>query len=334
VAPTAEEIAKLENRTMTIGELLAMFAVSRRSYETVPQIALALETAGLTTFPSFATGSLDAEIRCVRSASAADTIVPDGSGDNHGDDSDGGELPVGVLPQAAMRIGDLPSARAGLTTVVPGTQLSSAVTLMMQKQISQIGVAEGFAHLHGVVTWESIAAMHAAGKPATLANALHGHPPVCQTTDDLLATLPKVREHGYVIVRDEKGNLSGMVSTADITVEFDMLARPFFTLGEIERRLRRCLGKAFDPADAKAAKCRHEDIDRMEMFDYQKLILHDDFWKKLAWTGIDRDQFLAYLSSVRKVRNSVMHFNVKLLDEQQSAQLKQFAGLLRHIDSD
>jgi len=57
--------------------------------------------------------------------------------------------------------------------------------------------------------------------------------------------------------------------------------------------LRRCLGKAFDPTDAKAAKCRHEDIDRMEMFDYQKLILHDDFWKKLAWTGIDRDQFLA-----------------------------------------
>jgi len=54
VAPTAEEIAKLENRTMTIGELLAMFAVSRRSYETVPQITLALETAGLRTFPSFA----------------------------------------------------------------------------------------------------------------------------------------------------------------------------------------------------------------------------------------------------------------------------------------
>jgi CBS domain-containing protein len=333
VTATAQEIAKLANQTLTIGELLAKFEVRRRTFETVPQITLALEAAGLTTFPSFATGSLDAEIRCMRLASAAETAISGGD-DTGGYDGDGGELPVGVLPQVAMRIGDLPSARAGLTTVVPGTQLSSAVTLMMQKQISQIAVAEGFAHLHGVVTWASICAMHAAGKPATLANALHGHPPICQTTDDLLATLPKVREHGYVIVRDERGNLSGIVSTADITVEFDALARPFFTLGEIERRLRRCLGKVFDPADARAAKCRHEDIDRMEMFDYQKLILHDDFWRKLAWPGIDRGQFLAYLNSVRKVRNSVMHFNVKLLDEQQSARLTQFAGLLRHLDPD
>src|SRR5436309_14460188 len=100
---------------MTIGELLATFGVSRRSYETVPQITLALETAGLTTFPSFATGSLDAEIRCVRLTSAVDTVVPDGSGNSHGGDCDGGELPVGVLPQVAMRIGDLSSARAGLT---------------------------------------------------------------------------------------------------------------------------------------------------------------------------------------------------------------------------
>lgn len=331
MAPTAQDIAKLENRKLTIGELLATFDVRRRNYETVPQITLALETAGLATFPSFATGSLDTEIRCVRLDQATATATLE-SADQDGDGDDDGELPIGILPQVAMRIGDLPSARDGLVAVAPGTQLGLAVTMMLQKQISQVAVAEGFAHLHGVVSWASICAMHAAGKPATLANALNSAPPVCQTTDDLLTTLPKVREHGYVIVRDERGNLSGMVSTADITVEFDTLARPFFTLGEIERRLRRCLGKVFDPADAKAAKCKYHDLERMDMGDYQRLIMHDDFWKKLAWTGIDRGQFDAYLDSVRKVRNAVMHFNVKLLDQEQSELLTQFAGLLRHID--
>jgi hypothetical protein len=121
--------------------------------------------------------------------------------------------------------------------------------------------------------------------------------------------LPVVTAHDFVLVRDERGRVCGIVTTADLAMQFDNVAKPFFTIGEIERRLRRCLAPVFDgEAVASVTGGRWDRVEQMVFGQYVTLLRRPDCWNKLGWSVIDQNLFVDMLDAVRQIRNEVMHF--------------------------
>ncbi|MEV3971671.1 CBS domain-containing protein [Streptomyces sp. NPDC050698] len=335
--PTPDDatVKGLEGISLRIRDLLALWGYRIRDHACVPQIRLDLTNAGLNTVPDFAVGSLDAEVAIVPIAHDRDTAAGVGDGEDTAvpDPADDSEEPVGVFPQAAMRVHDLPCAHR-VASITPDESLSAAMGRMVEHGYSQLPVIDGSGTLHGVVTWASIVHMHATGRKTCLASAISTEYEIVNASAHLLPILPAIRAHEFVLVRAADGQVSGIVTSADLAGEFGTVARPFFTLGEIERRLRRCLGRVYDEADVQKVHKKKTSVDEMMFGEYIRLLNNQERWDKLGWPLVDRDHFIGLLSRVKDVRNTVMHFNALSLRAEQLDLLDSFVSMLRLYDPD
>lgn len=193
--------------------------------------------------------------------------------------------------------------------------------------------------------------MYAMSEEVSLANACVADPPVVHVHDDFFSVLPTICEHGYVLVRDGNGRIGGIVTATDITQRFDATAWPFFVVGEIEFRLRKCLGAKLSEDAIRAVQDNDKktgNIADLMFGQYVKLLdgdqrskaghrkdalcdAADENWRALGWTGVDRIQFVHQLDRVRDIRNGIAHFDPEPLSRQRSEELRQFVGLLRQL---
>ncbi|MET8488233.1 CBS domain-containing protein [Streptomyces tendae] len=345
--PGDDELLALKGRRIPLVDLLTCFDTRFRNDQAILVIEQRLKEVGLATLPYFATCGSQSEIHIVAQESAAPERQD--SADEEQEDEAG--LRPGALPAQPFRIGDLPCAHAGLDSVTSAADLTEATYIMHTKNYSQVPVLEDQYTVAGVVTWRSVAKMYATGAEAALANAIVEDPPVAHAHDDFFAMLANVCEHGYVLVRAHNGRISGIVTAADITQRFDATAWPFFVIGEIEFRLRKCLGarlgeeaiRAVQHNDRKTGKIADLmfgqyvmllDGDQRNKQGHRKEALcaaADQNWQTLGWPGVNRIQFVHQLDRVRAIRNQIAHFDPEPLTAQRSQELRQFAGLLRQL---
>lgn len=333
--PGNQELLALKGRTLRVPELLAMFGQRVRNFQNVPMIQNALQEAGVDTHPSFTTCGLTTDMLVV-----ALSAVPIPANDEDED-----EVQPGTLPQQSFKIGDILSARSGVESVQSTASLSSATHTMRQKKYSQLPVIDGIADLKGVVTWSSIAARYEMGETPTLATAMiKDDLAVAEMHQELFGYLPQLAQHGYLLVRANNGKITGIITGSDITARFHTLALPFFLVGEIESRLRLCLGPKLTGAPVQSLGPRHSDGDFSKLMfgEYLKLLdgdqqnphlraLSHDNWTCLGWGGVDRIQFVAQLDRVRIIRNHIAHFDEQPLSPQQIDELSEFSGLLKQL---
>ncbi|MCQ4043241.1 CBS domain-containing protein [Streptantibioticus rubrisoli] len=333
-----EALLALKGKTVSLPDLLAVFGFRVRNYQTVPVVTAELKDAGLATVPSFAVCGLKEKLLVV--AETAETAEVHQDADEGDED---GELLQGTLPQHSFKIGDLPSARAGVVSVSPSSQLSDATHIMQAKNYSQIPVIDGTSGLRGVITWKSVAAKYATGTVPTLTNAMVEDVPVALVSQELFPLLPLLIEAGYLLVLDENGSYSGIVTAADITARFHATALPFFLVGEIEFGLRKCLGAKLSPDAIRAVQHKNKQTGNIAdlMFgQYVRLLREDENnptlsaqadanWAALGWTGVSRRQFVHALSRVKDIRNKIAHFDNEPLTEQLITELVEFSGLLK-----
>ncbi|SOD85879.1 CBS domain-containing protein [Streptomyces sp. Ag109_G2-15] len=342
--PDDATIKGLEGAALSIRSLLNLWGFRIRDHASVPQIQLDLKGFGLTTVPDFGSGSLDDEVVIVPVPREQETAAGTGAADSGTEpkSADGTEIPedfedleepVGMFPQAAMRVHDLPCAH-GVTSIAPDDPLPLAIGRMAEHGYSQLPVIDASGTLHGVVTWASITHMHATGRKPCLTSAISGEYEIVNASAHLLPVLPLIRAHEFVLVRAADGRVSGIVTSADLAGEFGTVARPFFTLGEIERRLRRCLGRVYSEADVQKVHKKKSSVDEMMFGEYIRLLDNEERWNKLGWPGVDRAHFIGLLSRVKDVRNTVMHFNAPSLRSEQLDLLDRFVGMLRLYDPD
>ncbi|MFJ3933071.1 CBS domain-containing protein [Streptomyces sp. NPDC090029] len=335
--PTPDEatVKGLEGVSMPIRGLLSLWGYRIRDHASVPQIRLDLTNAGLSTVPDFAAGSLDHEVAIVPIVHERATVADADDGDEatEEDPADDSAEAVGVFPQAAMRVHDLPCAHR-VASITPDESLSAAMGRMAEHGYSQLPVIDTSGTLHGVVTWVSIVHMHATGRKACLASAITSEYEIVNASAHLLPVLPVIRTHEFVLVRAADGQVSGIVTSADLAGEFGAVARPFFTLGEIERRLRRCLGRVYDEADVQKVHKKKMSVDEMMFGEYIRLLDNEERWDKLGWPLVDRVHFIGLLGRVKDVRNTVMHFNAPSLKAEQLDLLDSFVSMLRLYDPD
>ncbi|SFE89492.1 CBS domain-containing protein [Actinoplanes philippinensis] len=331
--PSSQELLALKGKTLRVTDLLAMFGERARNFHNVPVIERALQEAGLDTHPSFTTCGLATRMLVI-----AHNIGP--AGEEEADE----EVQPGILPQQSFKIGDIPSARGGVFSVKSTAPLHTATYTMRQKNYSQIPVIDGMAEIKGVITWSSIAARYEKGEVPTLANAMvQDSIPMAEVHHDLFSRLPELRQYGYLLVRDNNGIFVGIITGDDITGQFHTLALPFFLVGEIESRLRLCLGPKLtgDPVRALKGPNHSGDFSKLMFGEYIKLLSGDQQnaglracadtnWASLGW-GVDRTQFVAQLDRVRIIRNQIAHFDEEPLSPHEIDELREFSGLLKQL---
>jgi restriction system protein len=332
----AEFLARADAKPvdLPVRDLLGIWGFRYRDHESTGRIQTDLRAAGLSCEPSFTEGSMRSIVR-IESVAQLDSTAPVESGEH----LDAVTAAIAEpderlhLPQATLRIRDVPSATADLRSVEPGATLQQAQHIMMDHGFSQLAVMIGNHELKGAVSWESIAKARLAKDSPTLADATERFPKVVHADQELLGQLPVIFAAGFVFVKEQDGSFCRIVTNADLNKQFENLITPFMQLGEIERRIRPCISRTFELDEIRAAvgSRRLQSAENMTFGQYWILLKDPERWPRLHW-GLDREMFASHLDEVRIIRNHVMHFGAQPLDDTQRTRLTSFLGIMRHLN--
>lgn len=317
--------AAAEPAALTIRDLLAKWGYRARTYDSVARIQRDLSAWGLTCEPDLGQGDGDTTVQVGPTGAAA---PPDG------DAADEPDEPL-QLPPVALLVKHIPSASQGVKGVSPDDTLAHARSLMSKWSYSQVPVMSSDRDLRGVVSWRSIARTHATHSGAiTLDDATTRPAPEVRAGEDLLRQIDLIYREDFAFVRDDDNDrICGIVTAADLTLRFHDLTAPYFHLGEIERRLRRCIDRAFskDELRAGAGSSKLNCADDMVFGQYVRLLDDESRWRQIGWERYDRGMFIDCLEETRQVRNRVMHFGEALRPEDQS-KLDNCLNFMRMLD--
>ncbi|MGZ0150806.1 hypothetical protein ACXJJ3_27355 [Kribbella sp. WER1] len=336
-APTSRDelldraaIGESDPPALTIRELLSLWQAGRRTSGVVAMIEADLSDRGLTTDPPFTEGWIENVVRLVPIQTEPE---PDDSSGSVTGNVEHQPPTADDLPPVSLRIGDLEAANQAVVSVTTAETLAAATTLMLTHDYSQLAVRDPAGAVRAV-SWESIAKARLAKPNITLADATV-IPRIVDHDADLLTQVDEIYRAGYVLVRGTDGvKITGIVTTADLTLQFASMARPVALIEEIERRLRRRVDESFSldelRAHSKQPKKVHSAAD-LTLGTYKYLLAADEDFDKLNWP-LSRCLFLESLEKVRNIRNDLMHFST---DPLKTADLKAIEGLinvLRTVD--
>lgn len=300
-------LRKLEQSgdAITVRELISYWGAKGRGSQVSEQMRRDMRDQGLATEPPFSYGSLDTPIRVVTMREAE--TISRGDGTFHEPSSS--ERSDSEEQSETLHVGQIPSALSDLVSVESITSIGRAQTLMIQHDFSQLPVVDN-GDLVGIISWESIAQASLRTRVKRVSDCVTE----AQTLNrdaDLLASMPVIVEAGYVIVLDPRGVPTGIVTTADLARQFDRLARPFLSVGECERELRKILDGAFSKEELHTAtrykKPGMPGASAMTVGDIKQFIAKPEVWGKLG-LRLSHGAFVDWIEVVRQVRNDIAHF--------------------------
>lgn len=310
---------------LTVRELIGQWNVARRGSAINQQIHDDLEAVGLRSDPDFANTWIDGLV----------TLVPI---DEETDERASVLAPVVWEDDVSLSVGSLESANRGVESVLMDDTLVHAQSVMMRHDYSQLAVLSGPRTVRGAITWESIAQEHLRNPSADRVSDCLVEADLVKSTAHLLDVVPIVAEKGFVLVQAVDGSLSGIVTMADLSLQFANLANPFVLIGEIEWWLRKALDSVFSPRELAGFR-NPDDPDRdvesaanLTLGEMIRALERKTNWERLGWTA-DRTVFLEALGDVRRIRNETMHFSPDPLSETDLEKLRAFLRWLRHLMS-
>lgn len=310
----SERLTRGEVVQLSVRELIAHWNAQRRGYRVVKAVNRDLASAGLTTIPPFDETGLDSTISIERQPEASPAPEPKSK-------------------EYGLSVGTVPSATGGVVSVASDDSLMLAYTKMQIHDFSQLPVMSGRA-VKGAVTWRSMAAAMMRSPIATVQEAMT-KAVVVRFDEDLLALASIIAECEFVLVKDQRERVTGLVTAEDLTRLFADRARTFLQLGEVDQRLRDLLASRVALADVQElcsqpdGTSRVMDFDDMSIGDYQRVLENPRCWDCLGWP-LERREFLRLLDDVRGVRNDVMHFNPDPIEPDRLARVQGLVTLLRN----
>jgi CBS domain-containing protein len=323
--PKREFLAKAKAGPVDIliSDLLRLWNRPIRDWESVGTVNQALRQAGLGCEPSLLKAAHGATVRVgVGLGSDEDSAATSGDPDDQ---------PL-RLPLNPIRVRDIPSAKRKVERVTPEHNLAQVQGWMMENDCSLLAVMSSDRDLVGAVSWELISSTQVHKSDAELDDVMLSPAPEARSGDELLERIGFIEKHGFFYVRGEDDRICGLVTATDLTTAYRNLTTPYFQLGEIERRLRRCIGEHFtgDELCAACPKNKPNSADEMTFGDYLTLLGDNARWTRMGW-GVDHVYFMAQLDRARTVRNKIMHFGAELSLAQQE-QLQKFLNYMRRLD--
>ena len=306
---------------VTVRTLLSWVSAQRRGYWVVDELRRGLTEHGLRTEPNFEYVYLDALLEFL-----AGEIETDDEGAPEADPFD-----------PTFRISRLPSANEGVVSVVPDASLKQVITVMLANDYSQLPVMQNERDVKGMVSWTTIGKRLAlGGKPATARGCMEAHHEVSHTSS-LFAVIGTIVENEYVLVRGAEASITGIVTTADLSMQFRELGEPFLLLSEIENHIRALISSAkFSKSELAAAKDPTDaerevsSVSDLAFGEYIRLIEEPSSWAKTT-LAVDRGTFIKELDNVRRIRNDVMHFDPDGIVPADLEKLRTFGRMLEDL---
>jgi CBS domain-containing protein len=232
-------------------ELIGWFNSARRGRVVVAMVRRHLKKAGIQTRPDFEYAYLDEPLTFV---------VDDGATEVKSQvESVSPPLVVPTVSAIAMadptyRVGKLESANTSPVSISPDATVAQAITTMLYHDYSQLPVMQSEFSLKGAVSWKSIGRALALGHLCSSVRDCLEEAAVISSDTSLFAAIPTIVEKEYVLVKDAKNRIGGIVTTTDLSLQFRQLAEPFLLLGEIENHLRRLSDGKFSQSDVSSVK--------------------------------------------------------------------------------
>ncbi len=293
-------------RTVSIRQLIGFWGYKGRGKKTIQVIARDLAEMGMRLDPPLDSGPLDARVSVSRLVRSAEERAAAEQPANH-------LLTLARIESASFAL-QLDPQDSITGFVGRQTNIADAVTIMMRHDFSQLPVVDEDDQrtVLGIFTWEGYAQARLRGENPTTVGEASVPVKTVDLHSDLFASVASVSDDGYLVVTFH-GALAGIVTSADLTLEFRELALPFLSVGRCERELKRVAKSKFAP-QLKAAK---KNVDEFMFGSLQKL--YADHWDTLGWS-LARDEFIDWLDATRRLRNSIAHF-----DDEQDTDL--YAGI-------
>jgi hypothetical protein len=208
---------------------------------------------------------------------------------------------------------------------------------MMAGGFSQLPVMQNERDVKGLVSWQTIGSRLALGVGGTAARDVSEPHQEIRSDRSIFDAIPIILANDYVLVRDEKNVISGIITAADLSLQFRELTEPFLLLSEIENLLRNLIGDRFSAEELKEACDARDDgrgeittIADLSLGEYIRLMQKPERWDKLG-IAVDRVMFCNKLDQVRIIRNDVMHFDPDGIGESELAQLREFTRFLQQL---
>jgi len=333
----------------TVRTLLSWFDAQRRGPWIVARIRQALEDSNLITAPDFESAYVDSVVEFQRpkdSTESPPAFPPEQlSGaasirlDSSGSLSESSSQPPARVPSPdpSFRLRQLPAANQSPVFVTPDATLAEAVTIMLSHDYSQLPVMTNIRDIKGVISWSSIASRLTMGHDgAFVRDFMEPEFQILESTASFFEAIRVIAERNYVLVRGQDRSITGIVTSADVSLQIQSLAEPFLLLAEIENDLRRALHAKFsveelatakDPADTRRTIVSAHD---MNFGEYVHLLENPTNWAKFS-SKLDRATFVNALRRISAIRNDVMHFDPDPLDADALETLRSFSRFSRRL---
>ena len=139
------------------------------------------------------------------------------------------------------------------------------------------------------------------------------------------------------LVKDVQNAITGIVTASDLAIAFRDLFEPLHLSGAVELGIRRFFQNAiFEPTELQDALSRRRaegkipvDVGELTLGQFNQLLDDDEYWSRLNVMGADRSSFRRCLSKLSPIRNSVMHFRVRKLSDEDLDFLRRFSIFLK-----
>ncbi len=301
---------------ITIREFIGHFSFLKRTPNQVRHIKNDLEKLDLRTVPDFELGWIDSEISIELDVEL--------------DTKDVSTTTTSSEP--TIRIGALDSANRKPKSVFPDDPLVTATTIMQLNDFSQLPVMQNEHNVKGVISWKTIGNRVSLGLECQRVRNCMDAAVEINIEAPIFDATEIVAENGYVLVRGNKGEITGIVTASDLARQFSELAYPFMIIGEVERFLYNLVYRKFTSDDLKEAASDSE-VDNpgdLTLGGYCQLLGKPERWDKLG-LNIDRVEFTKHLDLVRQMRNDIMHFNLDGLDTGEIQKLRDITSFFRNL---
>ena len=352
-----------EVESVSVRELIGWFDAERRGYKVSWNIRRKLAKLGLRTVPDFESVHIDARVKFAL-AEPADVLTEPPVLVSETQVTERADTPVatvtveaavsarleaaavepafrpmvaGAAAEPAFRVSRLLVASTKPLSVRPDCSVREAVTLMLRHDYSQLPVMTNDRDVKGVFSWESIGPRLAFSKtsPEFVRDCMLKHHEV-QSTDSLFQVIAQIVEHSYVLVRGEERTVSGIVTTTDLSLQFQQLSEPFLLLAEIENHIRVLIDGKFTAEELSSIKDGAdpdrtiESVADLSLGEYLRLLENPEHWEKTG-LEVDRRVFVKELDKVRLIRNDVMHFDPDGITSEDHRSLHHFVQFLHHL---
>ena len=325
----------------TVREFLQWFGAMRRGQYVVRSIRESLREAGLVTRPDFESVYIDARFKFLLAAmdieasgNAVGTSIVTASSSLSSDTNE--PISIGIA-DPTYRVSKLAAANNVPTFVAPDRPVGYAVTLMLSNDFSQLPVMINERTVKGIISWRSIGARWALDREGQEVRHYMEEAVEIPADRSIFAALPLIVEHDYVLVRGID-KITGIITTSDLSLQFQQLAEPFLLLGEIENHIRRLMDGKFNKDELASAKDPSDtartidNVAHLTFGEYVRILEGPSRWEKLG-LAIERTIFIKELDAVREIRNDVMHFDPDPLPESDLRTLRKFAKFLQTLQS-